>query len=245
MGNPGRLFADLPVRPQIIRNAPLLTFFLKGDVDRLRTRLPPPLRPHERARLVLNMWFLAEPYESTGFGSPGPLGVTYLAAEVSGEEGASADGSARFPGRFWLEHWNSSSKARQYAYEASGLHMRPGHTLMTREHDVLSTQLRLGRKMAIAAHARIGSNRIGTSSGYSIYYAERKAPSGGREVARLDVPWIADAYSASDAAVEFSFSNDDPSLTFVANGPQSIEAVSFRRMTLVPYLAQGVVGESI
>jgi len=239
MAEQERGYPDLRLRPEIIRNAPLLTFFLSCDRDRLSRRIPYPLSPHARARLILNMWFLANPEETTGFGATGPMGVSYLAAEVAGPEGASSDGSVRFPGRLWLEHWSSSPAARRYAQEASGLHIRLGDTEMSLDGDILKATLHIGNHLSISVKARIGSEKRATLSGHSIYYAERDAPGGGREIAHFEIPWISDAYSADEPAVEFAFPADDDALSFVANGPQTVEAVVFRRFTMVPYLAQG------
>ena len=93
----------------------------------------------------------------------------------------------------------------------------------------------------MTAKARIGHDLLTTISGHSIYYAERDAESGGREVARFEVPWISDAYAADDPTVDFDFPPNEAALRFVTNGPQSVTAVSFRRITLVPYLAHNVV----
>jgi hypothetical protein len=232
-------YSDLRLRPQIIRNAPLLTFFLSCDRDRLSRRIPRPLSAHARARLILNMWFLDNPDETTGFGATGQMGVSYLAAEVTGPEGASSDGSVRFPGRIWLEHWSSSPPARRYAQEASGLHIMPGETEMRREGDILKATLHIDHHLSISAMARIGSEKRATLSGHSIYYAERHAPVGGREIARFEIPWVSDAYSAKEPVVEFAFPADNKALSFVANGPQVVETVTFRRFTVVPYLSQG------
>jgi hypothetical protein len=236
-------YADLRLAPQIVRNVPLLTFFLSGDADRVSRRIPRPLSPLAGAKLVLNTWFLADPQEMTGFGAPSPMGVTYLAAEVAGPEGASSDRSVHFPGRLWLEHWNSSPAARRYAKEASGLLMRPGETEMSLDGDILRATLRIGNHAAVSVKARIGSEKRATLSGHSIYYAERDAAGGGREVARFEIPWVSDAYSAEEPAVEFAFPACDGALSFVENGSQTVEAVAFRRFTVVPYLAQGSVAD--
>lgn len=85
-------YTALAIRPQIVRDAPLLTFLLSGDSSALRRCVPSPLSPHPAARIILNMWFVPDPEDTTGFGEPGPIGIAYLAAEVGGEEGLTADG---------------------------------------------------------------------------------------------------------------------------------------------------------
>jgi hypothetical protein len=77
----------LTVVPQIIHDAPLLTVVLPSKSERLRARILDPLRPHPDGRLILNMWALSDPRQTTGFGAPGPIGVSYLAAEATGSEG--------------------------------------------------------------------------------------------------------------------------------------------------------------
>lgn len=234
-------YSDLAVKPQLVRNVPLLTFFLSADPRALARVVPAGLSMHRSARIVLNMWFLPDAQELTGFGSPGPLGITYLAAEVAGEESESADRTMRFPARFWLEHWSSSPAAREYARSASGLEIADGDTRLGFRGDLVETSLHLGERTVITARARVGRDRLNTSSGHSIYYAERASPVGGREIARFDVPWVSDAYGAEDPVVECDFAHNEPALGFIANGRQVVTAVTFRRITLVPYLASGAV----
>jgi hypothetical protein len=242
MDKRGHQFADLPIAPQIVRNVPLLTFFLPASSG-IGAEIPEPLSPHRQARLILNMWFLSDAQQMTGFGAPGPMGVAYLAAEVAGEEGGSADGTNHFPARFWLRHWSSSPAARAYADQASGLLIEPGDVVASTIDGVMNIELKLQGRSVVKASARIGDRSIGTASGHSIYYAERDGTDG-REVARFQVPWVSDAYTAQDPSVKFSFPDDPASPSYVSNGPQAIAAVSFRRITLVPYLSSGIVSRS-
>lgn len=230
-------YGCLTVAPQIIHDAPLLTIVLSSKSERLRARIPDPLRPHPDGRLILNMWALSDPRQTTGFGAPGPVGVSYLAAEVAGPEGASNDGAVRFPGRVWLEHWSSSEAARAYARAASGLEINAGETEFHIEDNRLTARLRLDGRMVIEARARIGTQELGLRAGHSVYYGERAGGDGGRQVARFDVPWIAEGFSADNPEVVFDFEPGTGAADLVDNGAQAVIAVSFRRMTLVPYLA--------
>lgn len=245
MTSPKSLYPDLPIAAQIIRNAPLLTFFLSGEPATLSRCIPPPLSLHREARLGLNMWFLPDADEMTGFGEPGPMGITYLAAEIAGEEGASADGALHFPGRLWLEHWSSSSAARRYARRASGLEIKPGNTSFEFRNDRVIATLLLGDQAVVKAGARIGHHRTRTCAGHSIYYAERDAETGAHEVARFQIPWVSDSFDASDAFVDFDFPDREGASRFTVNGSQTVIGVGFRRITLVPYLASNVVGATV
>lgn len=230
-------YGCLSVAPQIIHDAPLLTIVLSSKPERLRARVPSPLRPHPDGRLILNMWALSDPCQTTGFGAPGPVGVSYLAAEVAGPEGASNDGTVTFPGRVWLEHWNSSEAARAYARVASGLEIDAGETELRIEDNQLTARLRLDGRIVIEARARIGMQKLGLRAGHSVYYGERHAGGGRSEVARFDVPWVAEGFPADEPEVAFDFEPNTGAADLVENGSQAVIAASFRRMTLVPYLA--------
>lgn len=230
-------YSYLSVAPQIIHDAPLLTVVLSPKSERVRARIPRPLEPHPGGRLILNMWELADPNQTTEFGAPGPVGVSYLAAEVAGPEGATSDGALKFPGRVWLEHWISSSAVRAYAHAASGLEINPGETALQIDDDWLTARLNLDGKTVIEARARVGREKLALRSGHSVYYSERRASDGGRELTRFDVPWVAESFAASDPEVIFDFKPGTGAADLVDNGAQTVVAVSFRVMTLVPYLA--------
>ena len=112
---------------------------------------------------------------------------------------------------------------------------------MILQDDVVEAALLLGGHPVVRARVRVGGKKLRTTSGYSIYYAQREAVEGGFQVARFEVPWISDAYEALDPHVELSFSSQASALSVVSNGCPEIKSVSFRRMTLVPYLAHHVV----
>lgn len=119
--------------------------------------------------------------------------------------------------------------------------MAAGETTLERAGDQLAARLNLGGRTVIEARARIGADRLATNAGHSVYYTERRKIGGGREVARFGVPWVADAYRVEGAEVEFCFEAGSQAESLVGAGPQAIVSASFRRMTLVPYLACGPV----
>jgi len=215
-------YGCLTVAPQIIHDASLLTIVLPSKSERLRARIPDPLRPHPDGRLILNMWALSDPRQTTGFGAPGPIGVSYLAAKVAGPERASNHGAVKFPGRVWLEHWNSSKAARAYAHAASGLEINAGETELQIEGDRLNARLRLDGRIVIEARARVGTQKLGLRAGHSVYYGECAAGDGGREVARFDAPWVAEGFPADDPEVVFDFGPGTGAADLVENGAQAV-----------------------
>jgi len=241
MTKPTHSYPDRPIRPELIRNANLLTVFLEADPAAVGARLPSGLSPRPDGRVVLNVWSHDDPNQMTGFGGLGPMSVCYLAVEVAGQDGASADGSVHFPGRFWVHHWSSSDRARAYALAASGLLISPGETTVEIVDDRFIARLVVDGRTQIAASARIGRQMLGTMSGYSIYYAERDNGEGGAEVAQFEVPWVSDAFDAESASVEFLFEDGAAPWRLVGNRQPTVLGVSYRRITLVPYLAQRTI----
>lgn len=227
--------------PELVRDAPLLTFYFQTTPTKLRPHIPSGLTPSPDARIILNMWFQEKAEETTGFGKPQPLGVTYFAAEIIGEAGGTADGATRILPRFWLKHWNSSDSARRYAAEASALEISHGQTSLSIHHGLATATLTLRGRTVITAQARVGEDRLRTASGHTIYFAKRKGCRDKQQLNRFVVPWVADSYGASAVAVNFDFPINDPLQGLVKNGTQTITSVSFRRITLVPYLATSFV----
>jgi hypothetical protein len=234
-------YADLPIPPQLVRNAKLLTLFLEADPTRVGAMLPDGLSLRADSRIVLNMWSHSDPNETSGFGGFGPMSVSYLAVEVGGAEGCSADGLSPFPGRYWLHHWSSFGPARDYARTVSGLDIMPGETLAGVEGDRFLAQLSNEGRRVISASAHVGREKQRTLSGHSIYYAQRIAAAGGFEVAKFAIPWVADAFDAHSAEVEFSFPNDKLSASLFGVRRPVVVGVAFRSITLAPYIAQGVI----
>jgi hypothetical protein len=238
------IYPDSPVRPELVRNAQLLTVFLEVDQAVVRALLPEGLAPRPDSRIILNMWSHQSSDEITGFGGFGPMSVSYLAVEVAGQEGSSADGSVRFPGRLWVHHWCSFDRVRDYASAASGLRICPGMTNVQIKGGRFFAQLTVGGRVAITASAQIGNERLRTMSGHSIYYAERLSANGRAEVAQFEVPWVSDVFNAELGAAEFSFEEGAPEWQLIGHRHPTVLGVAYRRITLVPYLAQRTIGNS-
>lgn len=221
------------MRTQIVRNAPLLTFFLPVERTLVARWLPSTLKLHSKARLVLNMWSIDSASESTGFGTPGPLGVSYLAVEVAGDEGMSLDGAFRFPGRLWLRHWSSHDADRAYAKQIGDLDVRPGDTKVRIDGDRVEATLNLDGALAVRASARLCDTGSAPRSGYSVYYGMAATPP--HKVTRFDIPWISEGRPLEHPSVEFFFGTNEIAAPVVEDGQQAVSEAFFRRMTLVPY----------
>jgi hypothetical protein len=226
----------LGVRPQIIRNAPMLIVSFKGDPKTVREHLPSGLEPHPDGRLLLNLWAHTDPDQNSGFGGYGPMTVGYIAIEVAGHDGSSARGDQRWPARYFAFHWLGSELARSYAREASGLETDFALTTWEKDSDKVVATLIIRGEPAATIRATVGDRILRTGSGHSNYFAVRNSEDGGRDLIKLSIPSVGDVYDAKADAVRFSFPRGAPALTLVANGPVEPLSVSYRSLSFVPYL---------
>ena len=231
----------LGVRPQLIRNAPMIIVGFRADKDAIARYLPAPLRPHENGRILLNMWALQDANSTTGFGGFEPMSVTYLAAEVDGHDGVSADGTARWPGRYFLKHWVGSAAARSYALETSGLETDPEPTVVTIDDGRLVAQLEIGGRVCAKIEAQVGDTVRRVASGHSNYFAERYGADPSSGLAHLVIPWVGDVLDVDVKKVELDFPADIVPPELVPQGEVTVETVVYRRLSFVPYLTNSIL----
>ncbi|KZX53163.1 hypothetical protein A3711_15825 [Erythrobacter sp. HI00D59] len=233
-------FTLLRHRPQLVRNAPMVIVGIRADRANLERALPEGLRPHPDNLVLLNLWESPEAMENTGFGSSGGMDIGYLAIEVEGHDGRSTDGSARWPGRYFYQHWSGFPAARDYAKAVSGLDIDPGRTRLSCRDDLLLASLDLNGRQVVALKARASLDATGIGSGHSNYFARRLGEAG-EEILQLSIPWVGDVLPIEDTEVRFDFPDGHPALEVLANGPAEIAKASFRRLTFVPYLGYQIL----
>lgn len=232
-------WTNLTVRPQILRDVPLLTCHLAGDPRRLESLIPPSLALHPAHRIVLNMWVLDDDATSTGFGEPGPVGISYLAAELDGEQSTVAGSDVRYPARLWLRHWCSSEVVRRYAFEASGMHLEAASISLEYHGGKAHYHLNGADGVVIDAQATIRPKKLTTQAAHSLYFGLRDT-SAQAEIVRYDIPSIGDAYFVEAASVHLGSSAAAIPSDIISIGNHVPIATSFRRLTLMPYVATGV-----
>ena len=230
-------YHDLTIRPEILHDIPLATFYLRADPSVMKAALPEGLVPAPNGRLILNIWSQDDPNETTGFGGFGPMGIAYLAIEVAEKSGRTSDGKARFPARFWKRHWCNYEPARRYAAMASGLQILPGSPSATVEGSQLRGRLELDGEVVNEVSANLDLTSHQSTSGYSVYCASRENRAGELEIAEFEIPWVGKSFSASDGKVVMSPVQANPAITLLGGSQPEVLSVGFRRMTLVPYLA--------
>lgn len=195
--------------PQLMKDAPMTIVSYKADRSSLREILPPGLDPHPEGRVVLNMWDQDAPGRSSGFGSPGPVSVTYLAIEVAGHDSWTADGTISAPGRYFAGQWISDADGggfRNYAKQEADVGAHTGETIYAHDGGSLSAKLIVDGRECISLSARIGENTLGTVGGHLNYFCDRNAVGGAgeREIAHIAVPFVFELFPAEVGEIVFT-----------------------------------------
>lgn len=226
---------------QVVRDAPLVTIVFRSGRIALQRLLPASLDPHADGRVIFNMWSHEGASCTTGFGAPAPMSVAYFAVEVNGDQGISTDGRARFPGRCWTHHWCSLPAARRYAWEFSGLQLLDGCTSTAWNGSILDAVFLIDGVWQIRASLHVRLDEHTTASGRSIYYSERHPANHPAEVAQFDIPWVADRFNVTNYQVEINEAGNSPWRVLFDDTQPVVESVSYREITLVPYVTSRVI----
>jgi hypothetical protein len=235
----------LGTSPQLFADVPMLIARYRADPEVIAAALPPGLEPHPGGHVLLNMWELDDPQRATGFGGFGPVSVTYLAIEVAGHDGRSADGEVTAPGRFWVHHWVSNHDVRSYARAVSDVLSEPGETTLEHHGGDVVTTLRIEGRPVARMRASVGEELLHVRSGHSNYFLVRPdADGGGEQLLQLSVPYVARSYDAKLDNIELTFPEGHPAERFAPPDPTAVDALLWRRITFVPYLPYRVLGST-
>lgn len=232
--------------PQLMKDAPMTIVTYKANREVLREILPPGLDPHPEERVVLNMWDQDYPDSSSGFASPGPVSVTYLAIEVAGHDSWTADGKISAPGRYFAGQWISDADGggfRDYASHAAGVGSHTGETIYERDGGTLRASLMVDGAARIALAAKIGKETLGTLGGHLNYFCDRDVAggTGGREIAHVAVPFVFELYPAEvenlifTAADGFRLLGGRPASDLAPLTPLAIDSVMYGLATWAPF----------
>lgn len=229
---------------QLMKDAPMVIVTYKADPAAIQEILPPGLSPHPEGRVVLNMWDQDDAGSSSGFGSPGPVSVTYLAIEVAGHDTWTADGSVSAPGRYFAGQWISSEDKggfAQFGRQSAGVESHVGDTRYHRNGSRLLADLTVDGQECIKLEAEVGDAKLVTVGGHLNYFCDRNGASGVREIARVGVPFVFDIFEAAitsirfDPAASFRLLGGAPAAALAPLAPLDIGSVMYGKATWAPF----------
>jgi hypothetical protein len=137
--------------PQLVTDAWGLIAAYKADPLVLKSLLPQGLEPNPENQVVINMYTVPDPNQTSGFGA---YTLTYLAVELKGQDGYNMGQPTGYPGRYFVFYFNSSSSMREFTKKA-GIPAQPGNTTATVENGKLNAVLTVDGKPFIEATASV------------------------------------------------------------------------------------------
>ena len=157
MGTVGTVSAEdieVPPAPQLVTDAWMFIIGFEADPAAIKAVLPPGLEPHPNNMVVMNMYTVPDPSQTSGFGA---YTLTYLTVQVKDQDSYTMGSTTGEPGRYWIGYFNSSELIRKFTREV-GIPAEPGMTTITNNNGKLKAILDVNGKPFIEATADVGSD---------------------------------------------------------------------------------------
>ena len=180
--------SDLPA-PQLVTGAWMFIAAYKADPKVLKELLPPGLKPNPAGQIVMNMYTVPNPSDTSGFGA---YTLTYLTIELEGQDSYVMNSDITYPGRYFVYYFNSSPVMRGFT-KPVGIPAQEGLTTTVVKDGKLTATLTVDGKPFIVSTADVGSELGDYSGGHLNYFGliDSKMNSDGKnKVVKYPIPWI-------------------------------------------------------
>ncbi len=191
--------------PQLVTDAWMFIAGYKADPEVLKELLPEGLTPHPNNHIVINMYTVPDPKQTSGFGA---YTLTYLTVELDGHDSYVMDQDAGFPGRYFVFYFNSSERMRGFTSKV-GIPAQKGYTTTTVKDGKLTAELTVDGNVFIQATADVG-NELGNFGGGHLNYFGLISNDAGSSVVKYPIPWNGGFVSTENARINFKVAADHP-----------------------------------
>lgn len=198
---------DLPA-PQLVTDAWMLYIGFEADPEAVKALLPPGLEPNNN-NVVMNMYTVPDPSQTSGFGA---YTLTYVTVELKGHEGYTMGQPAGYAGRYFVFYFNSSELMRDFTKKV-GIPAEEGMTKQTKENGKLTSVLEVGGKPFIVATADVGDELQSVVGGHLNYFGLRKIQKDGSEVSQVmkyPIPFVSKVVKTENPTLAFKMPTDHP-----------------------------------
>ena len=191
--------------PQLVTGAWMFIAAYKADPDALKELLPEGLTPHPNNHIVINMYTVPDPKQTSGFGA---YTLTYLTVELEGHDSYVMDSDITYPGRYFVQYYNSSEKMRNFTNNI-GIPAESGFTTTTVEEGKLTAELKVGENALITATANVGSE-LGSFGGGHLNYFGKITHGESSSIVKYPIPWNGGVVSTENVKINFNVSDEHP-----------------------------------
>lgn len=195
--------------PQLVTDAWMFIAAYKADPLVLKSLLPKGLEPNPENQVVINMYTVPDPNQTSGFGS---YTLTYLTVELKGRDGYNMGQPGGYPGRYFVYYFNSSPLMREFT-EKVGIPAQAGNTVTTVENGKLKAVLTVDGKPFIEATADVGDTLGGFGGGHLNYFGLIHSQKDGKhinQVVKYPIPYNGGSVKTENAKITFKVSEDHP-----------------------------------
>lgn len=192
---------DLP-GPQLVTDAWMFIAAYKADPKALKKLLPPGLEPNPEGQVVINMYTVPDPGQTSGFGA---YTLTYLTVELKDHDSYVMGSDVTYPGRYFVYYFNSSPLMRDYTKKI-GIPAQEGMTVTEVKDGKLTAILTVEGKPFIISTADVGSELGPPGGGHLNYFGLISAEKSGEsknQVVKYPIPWNGGVVETTNAKIKF------------------------------------------
>ncbi|MGI9534106.1 MAG: acetoacetate decarboxylase family protein [Thermodesulfobacteriota bacterium] len=199
---------NLPA-PQLVTDAWMFIAAFKANPKALKELLPPGLEPNPEGQVVINMYTVPEPGQTSGFGA---YTLTYLTVELKDHDSYVMGSDITYPGRYFVYYFNSSPSMRDYTKKI-GIPAQEGMTVTEVKDGKLTATLTVDGKPFIVATADVGSELSPPGGGHLNYFGLISAEQSGEnknQVVKYPIPWNGGVVETTNAKIKFKAPRGHP-----------------------------------
>lgn len=195
--------------PQLVTDAWMFIAAYKADPKELKKLLPPGLEPSPDGQVVINMYTVPDPGQTSGFGA---YTLTYLTVELKGQDSYVMGSDITYPGRYFVHYFNSSPSMREYTKKV-GIPAVEGMTVTEVKDGKLTATLTVDGKPVIVSTADVGSELSPPGGGHLNYFGLILAEQSGEsknQVVKYPIPWNGGVVETTNVKIKFKAPKGHP-----------------------------------
>lgn len=214
---------DLP-GPQLVTGAWMFIAAYKADPAVLKSMLPQGLEASPTGQVVINMYTVPTPEQTSGFGA---YTLTYLTVELKDRDSYVMNSDITYPGRYFIHYHNSSPTMREFTKKI-GIPAKDGMTTTVVENGKLTATLSIDGKPMIVSTADVGSELGGFGGGHLNYFGLIKTEKSGKkvnQVVKYPIPWNGGTVELANPKIKFMAPEGHPLNKVKPIAPEPVWAI--------------------
>ncbi len=193
----------LPPAPQLVTDAWMLYVGFEADPAAIKAILPPGLEPNPSNMVIMNMYTVPDPSQTSGFGA---YTLTYITVQLKDQDSYIMGSATGEPGRYFTFYFNSSELMREFTKRV-GIPAETGITTHTIENGKLKSMLHVGGKPFIIATADVGGELQPAVGGQLNYFGLRESEMNGKKMTQImkyPIPFVARTVKTENGKLQFT-----------------------------------------